>query len=205
MLTVLTVYTDDILPYLKYNTANVSAWAARHGYNYRLEKIPESFDRSPHWAKISMAAELLKDGEPLFVMDADMLIQRPEIGLGPFLRKMRSGKKLIGLCDDKPNGGHINTGSMLLEGDPVTRELLKEWWTLGEDLDLSWEKYHEQDTLVYMMKQRRVNDLVHIFGAREFNSVCDDWKPDEFIAHYMAKSTQEKTQLMKDRFAQLEG
>jgi hypothetical protein len=205
---VVTMYTPDILPYLQYNIASVGAYCAKHGYEYRL--IPSNVDlfnprRTHHWSKVWAALNLirqLKLNEWMFVMDADMLIQHPEIPLERFTREMDN--EIIGVCDDKPNGGLINTGAMFFKAVDIMPDVLKTWWDSGEKFNYTERKYHEQSTLrKLILKDNGFSDLVKIFPINAFNSRYNQIHPQDFIAHYMAMPMEKRTHKMRVAFREL--
>ncbi len=205
---VVTMYTPDILPYLQYNLASVGSYCARHGYEYRL--VPSNVDlfdvpRTHHWSKVWIARQIIgqrKLNSWVFVLDADMLIQHPEVPLERFTAEMES--EVIGVCDDKPNGGLINTGAMFFKAVDIMPDLLKRWWEAGETYDYTKRKYHEQSTLRKMiLEESGIAELVKIFPINAFNSRYNKIDPADFLAHYMAMPLQERTEVMRVAFREL--
>lgn len=206
---VLTVVTPDIMDYARYHIASMGEYAGRNGYIYEVKTIAPSFlkHRAPHWSKISAATWEQQHPTPgvewVFVVDADTLVVDMETRLETFTDQMKEGE-CIGLCDDAPNGGLVNTGSMLIRSEGVA-EYLKEWWDTGAELGLEFAKYHEQDTLVYLMKQKVWEDRVKVFPATAFNSVSDDLDSSLFLRHYMARTKEERKTMMRHDYMNMYG
>lgn len=205
---VVTMYTPDILPYLQYNLASVGSYCARHGYEYRL--VPSNVDlfdvpRTHHWSKVWIARKLigqLRLNSWMFVLDADMLIQHPEIKLERFTDEM--DREIIGVCDDKPNGGLINTGAMFFKAVEIMPDVLDSWWKAGETFDYTTRKYHEQSTLRKLILQENgFEELVKVFPVNAFNSRFGKIDPKDFLAHYMAMPLKERTDVMAAAFRSL--
>ena len=210
-ITVVTTFTADILPYIKYNISSVSSYCVQHEYEYRL--FPSRMDnldipRAHHWSKIDAALtyiDSMKEGEWLFILDADTLIQQPDTKLEQFVEQ--AGKSIILICSDEPNGGVVNTGAMFIKKSSETKNLLQLWWDLARRLEKTVELYHEQDVLVWMIKNYEHcmrEDAVKIYPYNAFNSGYFEIIEDsDFICHIMAKPLEERTQIMKARFEKL--
>lgn len=203
---VITAVTPDVMDYAKYHIASMGEYAGRHGYLYEVKSIPPSFlsRRSPHWAKVSAATWEQLHPTPgvewLFVVDADTLVVDKSVKLESF----DLGSCSIALCDDKPNGGCINTGAMFIRSGGM-EDMLREWWDTGTELGLEFDKFHEQETLAYLMQQRVWKDSVKVFPATAFNSISDDLEQSKFIRHYMAMAVAKKAEAMRRDYKLLEG
>lgn len=210
-ITIVTTFTPSILPYLQYNIASVSSYCVQHEYEYRL--YPSHMDklekpRAHHWSKIDAALsyiDSMKNDDWLFILDADTLIQQPHIKLEEFTKT--AGKSIILVCDDSPNGGFVNTGAIFIKKTPETKNLLTLWWELAARLDKRTDLYHEQDVLVWMIKNFEHcmrEDAVKIYAHDAFNSGhLELIKDTDFIAHLMALPLEERTSIMKARYEKL--
>lgn len=200
----LQISTPEIECYAKFSRKINIHYASKHNYDYKnIDDVSKS--RGVTWGKVEGVINNLSKYDRIFILDADAFINNDEISLDKF-----SSKKIIKICRNDENGGDLlNTGSMIFLNDPLTFELLNTWYDAGENTDKLFGYFHEQSILnslhnsgIDVPIDKRFKENIEVFESRAFNSwwldISNNYKPNQFIQHIMARTKDEKLRIIKD-------
>ena len=198
---ILQVATPNIEIYSKYSIIINKSYAEKHNYEYKVFDFV-SGERHPSWGKIEHTIQNLKNYERIFMLDADAFINNHSISLDNFL-----SDKPISICRNDENGGELlNCGSIIFINQPITHELLNIIYkSCTEHLK---QNYFWEQSIINSLHNSGVNvpidkrfaENIEVFESRAFNSWWLDcthkYNPHQFIQHVMARSNEEKEQII---------
>lgn len=199
----LQVATSEIECYAKYSKKINDFYTKKHNYDYKsINSV--SKNRHQAWGKVKAVINNLVNYDRIFMLDADAYINNDTISLDKF-----SSDKIINICRNDENGGELlNTGSIIFLNDPLTFDLLNTWYDAGENTDKLFGYFWEQSIFNSLHNDgincpidNRFKDNVEVFESRAFNSwwldVSNNYNPNQFIQHIMARSNKEKIDIIK--------
>ena len=166
-------------------------YAERHGYRY-VQGGKEFWDRSRPipWSKVALVLHLLdqlKDGEFLFLSDADVMITNPSLRLEdhviPLLHEAKDLLMTLDACNN------LNSGNILLRNTAWQRDF---WKRVGEQHDLTYHIWWENAAIIKLM-QMVPSDREKIQvtdDSKRFNAYLEGvegrplWAPGDFLVHF---------------------
>lgn len=195
--------TPEISEYTKYTVGINSQYCVERGYEYHIVQNELGEERHPSWNRVQALLRFVNAGYNwIMIVDADAIIQNKAITVESIVEQSEGASILI--CDDKPNGGMINCGVMIVKGqDAISNTILRSWWNLGgEDSslkDYKWKFPYEQHVFREMLGDSYLlaHKLVKIFPINTFNSHWMYIPEDNFIAHIMARPNHERVDILK--------
>lgn len=192
-LVMLQSYTKNIAAYASLSARINKRYCDAHGYLFEaiVSDEPCNASRNPCWDKvfyISKQMEKMKDGEWIFWLDSDAVVDQPKLSFESIAAAMPACAD-IGICTSIPFTKNINTGAMLIRVTPYTRKFLKNWWNWP---NLRWRQgmCHEQSALDEIMAKDAYQccstHKIVLFGPTEFNSTYQHGLSmrGKFIQHY---------------------
>lgn len=193
----LTVVTPDIYEYSKLSSIINSNYCLKQGYDYLLVNSTIQ-DRHHSWYKVKAIERYIDYYDYIFVLDADAIVNNYSISIEDIISEQKAD---FIISEDIPNGGWINAGSFIVRNNPLCKNLLKSWWNKGKETNKEFTIYHEQDCLIYLLTteyKHFLNNKVKVLPTNYINSACNlNIVPeDNFIIHYMAKSNEERKNLI---------
>ncbi|KAL2264341.1 hypothetical protein VTK26DRAFT_6584 [Humicola hyalothermophila] len=111
-------------------------YAMIHGYSYKFVRAPKYADRAPHWTKVIMTKELLKQFDIVVMLDYDAMFPNPEVPLEWMLNYWKIGPEVLVAMSEDPPGDvnmdsrgklNINSGFIIAQASEKTQRLLKDW------------------------------------------------------------------------------
>lgn len=189
------IYTDNIKSYSQITEKINRKYAQKYNYDIIVERQRLASDRAPQWDKVRAVSKHLPNYDYVFWIDSDAIFSNHNIRLEKFINLGKDYNILI--CDDKPNGGYINTGAMYFKNTKWTRDFLKTWWDIGNNSEYNYKFAHEQTILktLLMSNKYSAKDNTKIFAVNDFNSNYPSQSTHtdkEFILHLMAAPEQER-------------
>ena len=200
---VLQVATPEVDEYFRYIKPINKDYARIYGYDYHVA-TEVSRDRHPSWGKIEHTINKLPYYDRIFVLDADAFVNNRCRSLDSL-----SLTRPINVCDNGPNGGELaNCGVLVFINTPITLELLNTWYKTAEGTDKMLHGFWEQDIFNSLHNSgkdvpldSRFSEHTQVFRYNVFNSwwldISHDYKKEQFVQHIMARSIQEKVDIMK--------
>ena len=187
-------YTDNIKSYSQLAEQINENYAQKWGYDFHVQYHRES-DRAPQWDKVKVISNKLSEYDYIFWIDSDAIITNYNIQLERFINK--APNKNILICDDKPNGGYINTGTMFFKNTLWSKFFLKKWWDLGTEMKYEHKFAHEQDVLKHLLLTNKYNtmDNTKIFNVDDFNTNYPGkmtHNDNKFVLHLMSTTEKER-------------
>lgn len=201
MIHLLQCYDNAIVSHAKHSAFSAQSYAMRHGYTYSSHPCrPET---PPYWNKVFTLLDLIltrpaSQAEWFFYLDSDTMIQQPDVPLTKFTHQM--GGFNIGICDDTVNGGRVNTGALLIRNLSDMAHVLQQWIATGIQRRLMYTALWDQTAFVHLYDESPlVRSMTKVFPHDAFNSNgVGPIPPSNFIAHFMARSVEEKNALMAE-------
>jgi len=166
-------------------------YADRHGYKY-IQGGAEFWDRTRPipWSKIPFILSILKDlkdGELVWLSDADVLITNPALSLETHIMPMLPAEKDMLMFIDAC--GNLNSGNLLMRNS----EWLRDYWKrVGEQTDLLYHIWWENAAMIKLL-ELNADDLAHVEVSAlhtQFNSYIQGlpgqalWLPEHFLVHF---------------------
>lgn len=195
-----TFTTPDIDCYSQYTVPRMRTYAAMHGLDFKVaHSFPFDGYRHPSWGKIWLLLENLDHYENIWVIDADIWINKLDRPID------------FGLMQDKPlalsiNGGNggrsyhfnsLNCGSILAR--PPAKDFLAKVWAVKGHRDAN--PFWEQDVINdFYTNDMAVRDMIVALPTRAINSHASDIpqsQPDNLVYHLMATSNEQRVRLLK--------
>lgn len=106
-------------------------WADAHGFAYSVEKVRHFDDRTPHWEKIFLINEWLRDSEPgdlLLWADSDTYPVFPvDLSVSPW--DVLTDEADIAMC--RTIYGNWNSGLMFIRSSKMSAKFFDSVWCLG--------------------------------------------------------------------------
>ncbi|CAE7498897.1 unnamed protein product [Symbiodinium sp. CCMP2592] len=193
-------------PLPRYAASNHGAYAARHGYRYRLEQRNLAPERPPAWGKVRLLQQVLEeelDVDWWLWFDCDTFFMNMSVTLDSLLYRYAAAAG--GLDADvhmlaAEDAAMLNTGAFLLRRSEWSRSFLRRVWGKQDSIWIShpwWENAAMiWDLLRFNSEKFRhgLNDDVYpkevrILPQFEFNSyhpataqmLHDTWMPGKFV------------------------
>ena len=191
---VLNFADSGIYDYAKYTIPIMSKWCMLNGYQYILHSDTDSPWDKP-WNKIFMLQKYLSYFDVCVVLDADIYIANKNLKIENLLEKY--SKPLLA-CDDTPNGGTINTGSIVVRNCDWSINFLNLVEKMGTELRKENRFYWEQDCIAHLYAEKSdVRENIEVMPINSLNSHwldCDNLERDFDIYHVMARPLHEKVE-----------
>ena len=196
----LQITSPEIYEYSKYSSVINRKYCELHNYDYLELNAINTVEYYPSWSKIFYAKSILESNEytHVFVLDSDAVVINNNKKIEDVINKMNNS---IAFSENGLNGGElINSGSFIANKDSISilENCIKRSITDMQDqrFNFPWE----QKVLTVMYLEGVEMD---IFTMNEINS---DWEydiesnDDQFIYHFMARSVDEKVDVVKTLF-----
>jgi hypothetical protein len=166
-------------------------YAAKHGYTY-IEGGDTFWNRERPiaWSKIPFLLDILsklKDGDLVWLSDADVLITNPEISfMDTVLPLLPANKDLLMTLD---SCGHLNSGNLVLRNTEWQRAYWKKVW---EQTDCIYHIWWENAGMIKVMETDEVarNKIEVTKEHKKFNAFLRGipgeplWEPGDFLVHF---------------------
>lgn len=202
---VLQIVTDNISDYFKYVAPINSQYCVKHNYDYVIKNITNKHkDQHPSFSKIPELKRFMeiniKEYDWIMILDADAIFNNHDLKLETIIND--AGDKSLLICDDSPNGGLINCGSMLFRCEYNITSLLETWEIIGYQNNDNINQYWEQATLKREIERKNLKftSKIKIYPTDTFNSHWLSMPTDNLIHHYMARSTEDRANLLQKRY-----
>lgn len=201
---VLQYVTKEIKDYTKYSIPKVTAYCIEHGYSSIVINGDYYSHRHPSWGKVKSVIDLdrfLYDFDFIMIIDADVDINNFNNKIEDIIKEWSKDEtykdQILAVCDDKPNGGLINCGVMIVKINTNTKSFMLNWYNAATENEKDNHLW-EQSTLRRLMDDSEIRKLVKIFPIDRFNSHFLNMDKDQFIHHYMARSIDDKIEIFKN-------
>lgn len=123
---------------LAISSITFEAYAARHGYDLRLENrllVPE---RPPAWSKIALVRELLDDYDEVLWVDADAIFLDISKDLAELVRPGKDLYLVEHLYEQDDSWRSANTGVFLVRSTRWSRRFMDRVWAAERYVDHPW-------------------------------------------------------------------
>lgn len=179
---------------------NFEGYALRNSYNFFAQVPPDPSIHYTNWLKLKAARsemDRLKDGDLLFVLDADLLITNWGVRVEWFAH----GNHHLWIAQDCNS---INAGAMILRRSDIGMALLDRIIALNP-------KYTcEQNAIEELMLDGQWSEDICVLGHPSINSYIyseygmkkghkdGDWRPGDFVLHIPARSIERRIEIMQN-------
>ncbi|CAE7255507.1 unnamed protein product [Symbiodinium natans] len=193
-------------PLPRYAASNHRAYAARHGYRYRLEQRQLAPERPPAWGKVRLLQQVLEE-EPnvdwWLWFDCDTFFMNMSVTVDSLLYRYASAPGGLDASIHllaAEDAAMLNTGAFLLRRSDWSRSFLRRVWGKQDSIWIShpwWENAAMIWDLLRFNSEKFRYDLrpdvypkeVRILPQFEFNSyhpataqtLHDTWMPGKFV------------------------
>ena len=123
---------------LAVSSVTFEAYAARWGYDLRLETGLLARDRPPAWSKIALVRELLDDYDEVLWIDADAIFLDISQDLAELVRPGKDLYLVEHLYEEDDAWRSANTGVFLIRSTDWSRQFLQQVWSAEEYIDHAW-------------------------------------------------------------------
>jgi hypothetical protein len=177
--------------------ANLSAYAVRHGYDFR--SFRDGFDRSrpAPWSKILFTLQALRGTDWVVWIDADILIMNQAERLEGFL----SADHDFVIAQHHAPNLHANTGVYFARSRLWVRCFLRHVYAQRSVINHGWWEQAAVNILLdnYRLPRVRVIERARTFNALYASPAAEDvYQSGDFLVHFAGRP--DKTELMR-RFA----
>lgn len=186
-------------------------YAARHGYNFIVERCPrpEDLDKSWMWdnkqeylfvwSKPTLVRKHLPFYDYVLFIDSDAIVIDQKRTIEDFIKQHMNDDTCIVAAQDcqKSNkcwvAENLNTGVMLFKRSPMTLRLLDDWFKATDDLcrHTLYEHPREQECLNLLRRSGKYKDLIKILPVTEMGGHDGLW-----IQHYAAMKRDMRESIM---------
>lgn len=193
--TILQSYDESFRPLAELSLPNVAAYAAKHGYNHRVNTKRLVEGRHPSWDKVQLGLDWLENsrvGEWALILDVDAVVLSMDRSLESLIPPDRDFSVVV--CADGPEAKEpwqFNAGVMLVQSTGVASDLFQE---------VRCSKTHpnapnwEQEAFQEISRVEYYADHIHVYPNHlEFNH------RGPFIHHFCGcGSVEERVKLMRE-------
>lgn len=166
-------------------------YAKKHGYTY-IQGDESSWDRDRpiSWSKVIFLLkhlETLKDGEIVWMSDADVLITNMSLSIEDHVLPLVNPNKDILMANDAC--GHINAGNIFMRNSPWLRNF---WQRVYQQTDVIYHIWWENAGILKLMESNQSDrDMIQITDQhKRFNAYIMGlpgqalWEPGDFLVHF---------------------
>lgn len=166
-------------------------YAEKHNYTYVQGNESEwDRDRPISWSKVPFLLkhlETLKDGELVWLSDADVYITNQSLRLEDHVVPLLPQEKDMLMVFD--SCGHVNAGNILIRNTPWVRDF---WRRVYEQTDVIYHIWWENAGILKLMESNE-SDRIKIEvtkDCRRFNAYLMGlpdaplWQPGDFLVHF---------------------
>lgn len=175
-------------------------YAARHGYNFIVERCPRPEDLSTPWmwdhkneylfvwSKPTLIRKHLPFYDYILFIDSDAIVVDPAKTVEQFIAQHMTTESIIAAQDCKKTGDcwdplNLNTGVMLVKKSPATLQLLDDWFAATNNLckHTLYDHPREQQCLNLLRKSEKYRGQIKILPITQMGGYDGTW-----IQHYAA-------------------
>ena len=166
-------------------------YAKKHGYTY-IQGDEKSWDRDRpiSWSKVIFLLkhlETLKDGEIVWMSDADVLITNMSLSIEDHILPLVDRNKDMLMANDAC--GHINAGNIFMRNSPWLRNF---WQRVYQQTDVIYHIWWENAGILKLMESNQSDrDMIQITDQhKRFNAYIMGlpgqplWEPGDFLVHF---------------------
>ena len=123
---------------LAVSSITFEAYAARHGYDLRLETRLLAPERPPAWSKVALVRELLESYDEVLWIDADAIFLDISKDIGELVRPGKDLYLVEHLYEQDDSWRSANTGVFLVRSTRWSRRFLDRVWAAERYVDHPW-------------------------------------------------------------------
>jgi hypothetical protein len=123
---------------LAVSSITFEAYAARHGYDLRLETEVVAPERPPAWSKIALVRELLDGYDEVLWIDADAIFLDISKDIAELVRPGKDLYLVEHLYEQDDSWRSANTGVFLVRSTRWARRFLDRVWAAEQYVDHAW-------------------------------------------------------------------
>jgi hypothetical protein len=123
---------------LAVSSITFEAYAARHGYDLRLETEVVAPERPPAWSKIALVRKLLDDYDEVLWIDADAIFLDISKDIAELVRPGKDLYLVEHLYEQDDSWRSANTGVFLVRSTRWARRFLDRVWAAERYVDHAW-------------------------------------------------------------------
>ncbi len=197
-MTLLTAYDQNCEGIGKLTEPLMEAYAKRHGLAF---KVVRSFTSHPCWQKLELIHDLIKTGEPVLWLDADVIITNPE--LTPWTLDLRGGLQCSQDWADTDGPYDFQTGTAVIHPDATP--------LYEAAMELTRYSDHPQfgQTALRLCDTSGWRFLINVHGRRVYNPVPEEtgsdcgltvpepWQEGDWLCHLTNLSMDRRVELFE--------
>jgi hypothetical protein len=185
------------------------SYAEKHGYTYRQGDESEwDRERPISWSKVPFLLKhltTLKDGELVWLSDADVWITNPELKLEEHVLPLLPPNKDMLMTFD--SCGHVNAGNILMRNTPWLRDF---WNRVYQQTDCIYHIWWENAGILKLMETNPSDcekiQITH--ECKRFNAYLMGlpnaplWEPGDFLLHFAGVYDSKKMKSLMDEITE---
>jgi hypothetical protein len=202
------LYTPNILSYCQHSIKNIHHYAKKHNYAFIVFNDTFNDDVSPCWNKVAAILNVLPKYKYVIWMDADAVINNPEIKFESFINKYNNYDLLV--CTDIDIEKEcINSGILIVKNTSWSNQIFNKIWN-SEIV----HGHNDQNVIFYEIVKEIYPDIppdikfsphcfninhphLKILPENDFNSNIQNYKKNDFIIHLMGCNTNDRINIMR--------
>ena len=191
-LTILTLAIgNDYRKHLSKALSSKQSYADKHGYKYiQGNEMFWDRERPISWSKVPFLLNYLKelkDGEIVWLSDADVYITNPELSFEDHVMPLFPNNCDMLMANDAC--GHINAGNIVMRNSPWLRDF---WKRVYEQTDVMYHIWWENAGILKLMEANESDrKMIHVTNQhKRFNAYLmglenqPKWDQGDFLVHF---------------------
>ncbi|KAL6061573.1 alpha-1,6-mannosyltransferase [Balamuthia mandrillaris] len=215
---IITIATDERVPYRCQSIHNKRMYAQRHGYDFVALTRTLEPSRPAHWSKLlavqqilyPLGQQALSRYDWAWLVDLDTVIMTPRLKLEDIIveaRKLASNPETMDIVISKDCNSY-NSGSFFLRRSPFVQRFLQQVWHLNNASEVrNLVKWKEQASIIHALEKvsnatenRKHAQLVpqKLLNAYAKEVRCGYvWHEGDLLLHVPGRAASTKANLMK--------